>query len=72
MTRTVMICLVATMLIVHPPDVAAKRDKEGCKKVKAQIQKIEAKMRLGYSAAQGIRYEEKLRELREKRFKLCR
>jgi hypothetical protein len=29
-------------------------------------------MRNGYSAAQGIRYDERLRELKEKRYQLCR
>ena len=71
MTRTVLISMVAAALIIQD-GVVAKRDKERCEKVKAQIRKIEAKMRLGYSAAQGIRYEEKLRELREKRYKICR
>ena len=29
-------------------------------------------MRNGYSAAQGIRFDERLRELKGKRYKLCR
>ena len=47
-------------------------DEAACKKVKQQIRSIQAKMRNGYSAAQGIRYDERLRELKEKRYKLCR
>jgi len=46
--------------------------KEDCEKVKEQIRVIEAKMRNGYSASQGIRYDERLRLLKEKRYKLCR
>ena len=47
-------------------------DEAACKKVKQQIRSIQAKMRNGYSAAQGIRYDERLRELKEKRYRLCR
>ena len=46
--------------------------KEDCEKVKQQIRAIEAKMRNGYSAAQGIRLDERLRLLKDKRYKLCR
>jgi hypothetical protein len=47
-------------------------DKAACEKVKQQIRAIEARMRDGYSAAQGIRLDERLRKLKEKRYKLCR
>ena len=43
-----------------------------CAEVKAKIRNIEARMRAGYSRAQGERYNEKLRELKAKRAKLCR
>ncbi len=46
--------------------------KTRCESIKQQIRKIESKMRSGYSAAQGIRLDAKLRELREKRQKACR
>lgn len=49
-----------------------KDDKAACEKVKQQIRAIQAKMRNGYSAAQGIRYDERLRALKEKRYELCR
>jgi len=49
-----------------------QRNKEDCEKVKQQIRVIEAKMRNGYSAAQGIRLEERLRLLKDKRYKVCR
>jgi hypothetical protein len=39
--------------------------------VKKKIRAIEARMRDGYTAAQGIRYDARLRELREKRYRLC-
>ncbi len=43
-----------------------------CEQVKAEIREIEARMRAGYSHAQGLRYEERLRELRDCRYRLCR
>jgi hypothetical protein len=49
-----------------------KSDREACEEVKQQIREIESRMRNGYSAAQGIRYAERLRKLKEKRYKLCR
>ena len=59
--------LISTSVSAVPPD-----DKAKCEKIKQQIRAIEAKMRNGYSAAQGIRYEERLRALKEKRYKVCR
>ena len=40
--------------------------------MKEKIRNIEARMRAGYTFAQGERYNEKLRELKAKRAKLCR
>ena len=51
---------------------AAADDKAACESVKQKIRAIEARMRNGYSAVQGIRYDDRLRELRDKRYKLCR
>jgi uncharacterized membrane protein (DUF106 family) len=52
--------------------VASPVDREECEKVKQQIRALEAKMRNGYSAAQGIRYDERMRKLKDKRYKVCR
>lgn len=60
------------ILVVAPPEADAQDDEGACEKVKQQIRLIQAKMRDGYSAAQGIRYEEHLRELKKKRYRLCR
>ena len=49
-----------------------KVDKAACAEVKEKIRTIESRMRAGYTRAQGERYEERLRELRAKRYKLCR
>ena len=65
--------MLALALIVQIPAYAGDKDAEkACETVKKQIRSIEAKMRNGYSAAQGIRYDERLRELKKKRYKLCR
>ena len=47
-------------------------DALACAEVKQAIRDIEARMRAGYSRAQGERYEEKLRKLKRKRSRLCR
>lgn len=47
-------------------------DKYECHEIKSQIREIQAKMRTGYSAAQGVRYDAKLRQLRSRRAKYCR
>ncbi len=48
-----------------------KREAE-CAKVKTQIQKLENRMRRGYTAAQGVKYDERMRELKAKRYRVCR
>ena len=48
------------------------KDKAACEAVKKKIRVIEARMRDGYTAAQGIRYDARLRELKDKRYRLCR
>ncbi len=65
---------VLTLVVLAAPLAAAHpaNDKAACEKVKQQIRLIETKMRNGYSAAQGIRLEERLRKLKEKRYELCR
>lgn len=49
-----------------------KADEAACAEVKAKIRNIEARMRAGYTFAEGERYNEKLRVLKAKRAKLCR
>ena len=49
-----------------------KQDEAACAEVKEKIRNIQSRMRSGYTRAQGERYEQRLRELRTKRFKLCR
>jgi len=74
MKNAICTILIAATLIgsVLPASAASKCDKEACAAVKADIREIQAKMRSGYTVAQGNRYEEKLRKLRDKRSRLCR
>ncbi len=65
-----MLMLIISVLV--PVHAGNKDDKAACEQVKRKIRAIESKMRDGYSAAQGIRYEARLRALKEKRYKLCR
>jgi len=60
------------LLAQSPANAGSKADKAACEVVKQKIREIEARMRHGYTAAQGIRYDARLRELRDKRYKLCR
>ena len=64
--------LVLGLLCLSPPLPAADRDEDACEAVKEQIRKLQAKMRRGYSAEQGVKLSAKLLELREKRLKACR
>lgn len=64
--------LMLVVLLQTPADAGNKDDKAACETVKKKIRVIEARMRDGYSAAQGIRYDARLRELKNKRYKLCR
>jgi hypothetical protein len=48
------------------------RDALACDEVKQNIREIEARMRTGYTRAQGERYEARLRKLKLKRSRLCR
>jgi hypothetical protein len=63
----VLLCLIQSLAIAHN-----KADKDECAVVKEKIRAIESKMRSGYTRAQGERYEAQLRQLRAKRYKLCR
>lgn len=54
-------------------NVATDEDREAeCAETKAKIRKIEGRMRQGYTAKQGVRMEDELRRLKERRKRLCR
>lgn len=54
------------------PAPAALPDSDACERIKQQIRRVESRMRAGYTAAEGRRLEERLRELKTRRSKLCR
>jgi predicted outer membrane protein len=62
----------ALLAIAPQADTRPDCDRLACDKVKQAIREIEARMRAGYSRAQGERFEARLRELRRKRSRLCR
>ena len=67
------VLLLSVLLTAPSPGVAHNKcDKAECEAVKVKIRTIESKMRAGYTRAQGERYESQLRELRAKRYALCR
>ncbi len=66
--------MLAVVSVLSAPDALARPDRENvaCAEVKEEIREIEAKMRAGYTRAQGEKYEARLRKLKSKRSKLCR
>lgn len=57
--------------VVVPAADRADREKE-CAAVKEKIRDVQQRLRRGYGAAEGVRLNRKLLELRKKRAKLCR
>ena len=68
-TLTTALCLA---LVSIPATAHNYCPKTECEKVKQKILRIEAKMRQGYSRAQGEKMSDRLRELRAIRSKTCR
>ena len=66
--------IVALVLFAFAGQGHAKHDRDAlaCDEVKQNIREIEARMRTGYTRAQGERYEARLRKLKLKRSRLCR
>ena len=67
-----MLMLMLIISVLVPVHAGNENDKAACEQVKTKIRVIESKMRDGYSASQGIRYEARLRDLKDKRYTLCR
>jgi outer membrane lipoprotein-sorting protein len=72
MKTLAVITLCACLFLNVQVQAKTQSEKEACQKVKDKIEAIQSRMRTGYSASQGRRYEERLRELRDKRYRLCR
>jgi len=66
--------IVALACLLAPVTGAARSncDKLACSEVKEEIRDIEARMRSGYTRAQGERFEAKLSKLKRKRKTICR
>lgn len=64
--------IVIGLLCLSPPVFAADRGEDECAEVKEKIRKVQAKMRRGYSAEQGVKLNARLLELRKRRSKVCR
>ncbi|NNC77575.1 MAG: hypothetical protein HKN77_06380 [Woeseiaceae bacterium] len=67
--------LIAAMMatgLIDSAVAAPKSSKQRCEIVKKKIRDIESRMRAGYSASQGIRLEQRLRELKKDRYRYCR
>lgn len=66
--------IVALVCLLAPVAGTARSncDKVACSDVKEEIREIEARMRSGYSRAQGEKYEARLRKLKRKRKSVCR
>ena len=71
MTRFIFTALTLFLLSANS-NAKPDRDALACNEVKQAIREIEARMRAGYSRAQGERYEARLRKLKRKRSRLCR
>lgn len=70
--KTVITAICVTALLATSATGYAADRRAECRKVKEKIRKIESRMRQGYTAKQGIRFDERLRELKKKRSELCR
>jgi hypothetical protein len=64
--------LLIIFICVTAAEAGSKQDEAACAEVKEKIRTIQSKMRAGYTRAQGEKYEQRLRELRVRRYKLCR
>ena len=67
--------LAVTLLVLLATVESSAHDscgKAACAAVKAEIREVEAKLRGGYTRAQGERHEARLRKLKARRSRLCR
>lgn len=67
--------LISLIVAMHIPDSALAKPqdtKQQCERVKKKIKYVESRMRAGYTAAQGIRLERRLRALKEDRYRYCK
>ena len=71
--NTTLLAAALAVFLLSPPSEAGKQvDAAACKAVKEKIRAIQDRMRSGYTASQGVRMDEQLRRLRDKRRRVCR
>lgn len=63
--------LIAAALLPGDADSHHKLDKQQCERISMKIRKLQSRLRRGYSARQGRRYRERMRELQLTRFRKC-
>ncbi|MGI9342415.1 MAG: hypothetical protein ACR2QV_06165 [Gammaproteobacteria bacterium] len=65
---------VLTLLLALLPAGASANHRftrEQCRRISERMKKLQSRLRQGYSAKQGRRYREKMRELQLQRFRKC-
>lgn len=62
----------ASCLALMTAQAADRHDKAECAKIREKIRTIESRMRAGYTNRQGEKYKEQLRQLKARRYELCR
>ena len=65
MPKFIAILAIASMIL--PPQLSAAITYSSCAKVAAKIEKVQRKMRLGYTAKQGEKLKSRLRKLKKQR-----
>ncbi len=68
----VRVALVLCVALLSTDTLADNRRDTYCRELAKKIRKIEARMRQPYTAAQGIRLDARLRELKRERYRRCR
>lgn len=61
-------CLMTTRLAASNHRLSKAR----CEKLRQAEQRLQSRLRAGYTAKQGRRYRQRLRELQKKKFRRCR
>lgn len=69
--RLPLFAMIIAGLLIFNVDAASNKKMKQCKKTKAKIEKIQKKMRQGYTASQSVKYHKKLNKLYKDEFKHC-
>lgn len=70
--RVLLAFLLCLVFATKAVPLATDEREAKCAEAKEKIRKIESKMRQGYTAKQGVKMQDELRSLRERRKHLCR